>query len=77
MLAERTLIELDTSGITANAEEQLRKVFAGVIADHQEGVVLKAAGGGYNDPRSPWVKVSVFLIFNVGILTKVGIQRCS
>jgi DNA ligase 4 len=62
MLAERTSIELNTSGGIEEAESGLMKIFAGVIADHQEGVVLKAEKGGYNDWRSPWVKVSIILL---------------
>jgi hypothetical protein len=58
MLAERTLIALNTTGGIAKAEEELRKIFARVIADHQEGIILKAENGAYNDCRSPWVKVS-------------------
>jgi DNA ligase 4 len=57
MLAERTLIELNTGGGIAKAEGQLRKIFAGNLAYDQEGLVLKAENSGYNDYRSPWVKV--------------------
>lgn len=53
MLAERTCI--DTT--LPNGEEMLRRAFARVVADHQEGVVIKADGAGYAEKRWPWVKV--------------------
>lgn len=53
MLAERTCI--DTT--LPNGEGMLRRTFARVVADHQEGVVIKADGAGYAEKRWPWVKV--------------------
>lgn len=53
MLAERTCI--DTT--LPNGEGMLRRAFARVVADHQEGVVIKADGAGYAEKRWPWVKV--------------------
>ena len=57
MLAERVAIDMcpDEHGVDPDA--RLRKVFAEIIADHQEGVVLKAHEATYNDWRMPWVKV--------------------
>ena len=53
LFAERSLIDL-TSGIDL-ASIQLKSVIARVMADHQEGLVLKANEGAYI--KSPWVKV--------------------
>ncbi|EIW58323.1 uncharacterized protein TRAVEDRAFT_124375 [Trametes versicolor FP-101664 SS1] len=53
MLAERTCI--DTT--LPNGEEMLRRAFARVVADHQEGVVIKADDAGYAEKRWPWVKL--------------------
>ncbi|KAI0761805.1 hypothetical protein BD413DRAFT_646329 [Trametes elegans] len=53
MLAERTCINMRH----ADAEERFRRVFARVIADHQEGVVIKADGAQYAERRWPWVKL--------------------
>lgn len=53
LLAERSPIDL-TKGIHP-ASAQLKSVLARVIADHQEGLVLKANEGAYI--KSPWVKV--------------------
>ncbi|KAI0332785.1 hypothetical protein GY45DRAFT_1273530 [Cubamyces sp. BRFM 1775] len=53
MLAERTCIDMRH----ANAEETLSRAFARVIADHQEGVVIKADGARYAERRWPWVKL--------------------
>lgn len=53
MLAERTPINLQKGPEVAQSE--LRAVLARVLADHQEGVILKADNGFYI--RSPWVKV--------------------
>jgi DNA ligase-4 len=53
ILAERSPIDL-TRGSNA-ASVQLKSVFAQALADHQEGLVLKAEEGAYI--KSPWVKV--------------------
>ena len=53
IIAERSPIDLN-KGINA-ASTQLKSVFAQAMADHQEGLVLKADEGAYI--KSPWVKV--------------------
>ena len=55
LLAERSPIDL-TKGINV-ASAQLKSVLARALADHQEGLVLKANEGAYI--KSPWVKVCV------------------
>ena len=57
MLAERVAIDMRLDDHGVGPEARLRKVLAGRIADHQEGVVLKAHEAAYNDWRMPWVKV--------------------
>lgn len=53
MLAERSPVDL-SKGIDAGGA-RLKSIFAQVLADHQEGLVLKADQGAYI--KSPWVKV--------------------
>ena len=53
MLAERSPIEMFKGREVAN--DQLKSVLAKSLADHQEGLVLKANEGAYI--KSPWVKV--------------------
>ncbi|GBE86340.1 predicted protein [Sparassis crispa] len=53
MLAQRTHID----PLTQDADALLRTVFSKLIADHQEGIVLKADEGRYNERRFPWVKL--------------------
>ncbi|KAI0664436.1 hypothetical protein C8Q70DRAFT_947961 [Cubamyces menziesii] len=53
MVAERTCIDMKNS----DGEDTLRRTFARVIADHQEGVVIKADGAMYAERRWPWVKL--------------------
>ncbi|RPD64481.1 hypothetical protein L226DRAFT_545021 [Lentinus tigrinus ALCF2SS1-7] len=53
MLAERTCIDMK-HGDPADA---LRKTFATLVADYQEGAVLKADGAQYGEWRLPWVKL--------------------
>ncbi|CDO68359.1 hypothetical protein BN946_scf184815.g6 [Trametes cinnabarina] len=53
MLAERTCIEMGR----VDTKEKLREAFAQVIADHQEGVVIKAERASYAEKRWPWVKL--------------------
>jgi DNA ligase-4 len=53
MLAERSPVDL-TKGIDA-ASAQLKSKFVQALADHQEGLVLKADEGAYI--KSPWIKV--------------------
>ena len=57
MLAERVAIDMRPDDHGVGPEARLRKVFAKIIADHQEGVVLKVHEAAYNDWRIPWVKV--------------------
>ena len=54
MLAERTCIFLNQP----NAKESFVQAFARLLANHQEGAVLKAECGQYCEKRLPWVKVS-------------------
>ena len=58
MLAERTPIASNGPNDIDSADKQLRAIWARIIAECQEGLVLKADDGGYNDYRSPWVKVT-------------------
>ena len=53
LLAERSPIAL-TKGIDT-ASAQLKSAFVQALANHQEGLVLKADDGAYI--KSPWVKV--------------------
>lgn len=64
MLSERVAIylspvpeELDD----VNPEAQLRSIFAKLISNYQEGLVLKADQGLYNDRSAQWVKVRFLL----------------
>lgn len=52
ILSERFPIDMTAS----QPEAVLAKIFSEHIADHQEGLVLKAEGSKYNDYRLPWVK---------------------
>jgi hypothetical protein len=58
MLAERTPIAPNGPNDIDSADKQLRAIWARIIAECKEGLVLKADDGGYNDYRSPWVKVT-------------------
>ena len=58
LFAERSSIDL-TRGIDL-ASIRLKSVFARAMADHQEGLVLKANEGAYI--KSPWVKVHPTLL---------------
>lgn len=55
MLAERTAIDMHDQDI---AVKQLEFAFAKLLADHQEGGVLKAEESRYSDWGLRWVKVS-------------------
>ena len=55
LFAERSPIDL-TKGIGL-ASVQLKSILAQALADHQEGLVLKANEGAYI--KSPWVKVDI------------------
>lgn len=57
MLAERTSIPMSPNRDESSAK--LRELFARLIADHQEGLVLKADESRYNQGYLPWVKVSL------------------
>jgi DNA ligase 4 len=59
MLAERTAIDMDDPDI---AVEQLEYTFAKLLADHQEGAVLKAEESRYVDYGLRWVKVNSFFM---------------
>ncbi|EPQ56356.1 DNA ligase/mRNA capping enzyme, partial [Gloeophyllum trabeum ATCC 11539] len=57
MLAERTLVSPDGIAEGGDAEERLRSTFARLLSEREEGIVLKAERGLYNEYRSPWVKL--------------------
>lgn len=65
LLAERSPIDL-TKG-TDVTSAQLKSVLARALADHQEGLVLKADRGAYI--KSPWVKVHIRCYSKVPTLT--------
>ncbi|RDB20889.1 DNA ligase [Hypsizygus marmoreus] len=54
MLSQRVSIHMDDD---ENAQSTLEKIFADIIATHEEGIVLKADEARYNDFRMPWVKL--------------------
>jgi DNA ligase-4 len=60
MLAQQTPITMHGQSNTDSADKQLRAIWARIIAEGEEGLVLKADEGGYNDYQSPWVKVRSF-----------------
>jgi ATP-dependent DNA ligase len=62
MLAARTPILMNGVGGMKNAEQKLVEIFASAIADHQEGIVIKAEASRYSDRRYPWVKVMLSVI---------------
>ena len=53
MLAERKCVDMTQP----DALDVMREAFANLIADHQEGAVLKADSAQYGERRLPWVKV--------------------
>lgn len=57
MIAERFPINMCSED---TAVEQLEGVFAKLLADHQEGAVLKAEESRYCDWSLQWVKVSFY-----------------
>jgi DNA ligase 4 len=61
ILAERSPVDM-TKGIDA-ASVQLKSVLSRALADHQEGLVLKADEGAYI--KSPWVKVCTHVHLDV------------
>lgn len=61
MLSERTQVTLNGPRGVHGAAAQLRTIWAKKIAECEEGLVLKADDGGYNDFHSPWVKVLISL----------------
>jgi DNA ligase-4 len=78
MLAERTPIVLNGPGDIDHAGEQLRAIWSRIIAECEEGLVLKADEGGYNDYRLPWVKVRTSCSFgNIfqGVNTSTAQER--
>ncbi|TFK71618.1 DNA ligase/mRNA capping enzyme [Pluteus cervinus] len=54
MIASRFLINLEDQDVALSS---LHEIFADHIANHQEGLVIKAAESRYNDRRWPWVKL--------------------
>lgn len=54
MIAERASISMEG---TDNSERALTEIFAEIIADHQEGLVIKADESRYHDYKLPWVKL--------------------
>ena len=57
MLAERTCIDLTLP----DADEVCRQAFSKLLANYQEGAVLKAESAQYAEGRLPWVKVCLTL----------------
>jgi DNA ligase-4 len=55
ILADRSLIPADRPSQSVFI---LRDMFASHIANHKEGLVLKAAESLYHDWKLPWVKVN-------------------
>ncbi|KAH6916220.1 hypothetical protein BKA70DRAFT_1216449 [Coprinopsis sp. MPI-PUGE-AT-0042] len=53
ILSKRFLVDMQAP----NPRTTLRRIFAEQIADHQEGLMLKASESFYNDFRLPWVKL--------------------
>ncbi|KAI1796725.1 hypothetical protein LXA43DRAFT_571479 [Ganoderma leucocontextum] len=62
MLAARICIDMTR----LNADQSCRTAFSSLIADRQEGAVLKADGATYNERRWPWVKLKRDYIPNYG-----------
>ncbi|KAL5492554.1 hypothetical protein ACEPAI_4001 [Sanghuangporus weigelae] len=56
-LAHRTEIPLSGTKGFSRGLKTLEHIFASSIADHEEGLVLKAADATYADWRCPWVKL--------------------
>ena len=63
MFAERIPIVFNGPGDIDRAGKQLRIIWSRIIAGCEEGLVLKADEGGYNDYCSPWVKVRLTCSF--------------
>ncbi|KAL4248499.1 ATP-dependent DNA ligase family protein [Abortiporus biennis] len=57
MLANRTAIDLPPTQPMDDAEDKMRHVFASLIANSEEGAVLKADEARYIERRLPWVKL--------------------
>lgn len=75
MLAERVPILMTCSD---EAEDDLIHIFAQLQADHQEGAVLKADEGKYNDYSLRWVKVGHrFMRIGTWILIRGSLDRPS
>ena len=62
MLSERVPIRM--IGSQNEPAEQLRTVWSKIISRCDEGLVLKADNGRYNDYRSPWVKVQLLTSYS-------------
>lgn len=61
MLAQRQAISTiqRSPNKDVTPDKQLRDAFARNIADHQEGLVLKADEAKYNERQLPWIKVAL------------------
>lgn len=57
MISERVPILMSSSDKTEQPQILLEKVFASIITNHQEGLIIKADEGYYHDFRMPWVKL--------------------
>ncbi|PCH44474.1 hypothetical protein WOLCODRAFT_105197 [Wolfiporia cocos MD-104 SS10] len=66
MVAERKAVPLTSSWPSEAEKARFRVVFAQLLADHQEGVVLKADESVYNDGRLRWVKLKKDYIAGYG-----------
>ncbi|KAI5120358.1 hypothetical protein M0805_006881 [Coniferiporia weirii] len=56
-IAHREEIDLSSANSFESGLEKLRQIFAKCIANHEEGLVLKASNGLYTDQRNVWVKL--------------------
>ena len=71
MLADRFPVSCEHD--FEKAAENLSALFSKAIASHQEGLVLKADEGRYNDWKLPWVKVTHRVDLTCSLLT-IGIS---
>ena len=66
ILAERTCIDLTLP----DADEVCRQAFSKLLANYQEGAVLKAERAQYAERRLPWVKVCVLPLRSVQVVNR-------
>jgi DNA ligase 4 len=59
MIADRIAIQLDRFNGLEAAKKSLRNIFASLIANHQEGIMIKSDESTYNNKGVPWVKVRI------------------